>query len=178
MGRTGDPALARRFGDLNSKMFEVHAGAAYCAAIEPEVFARDGRVETPLRGLPLGAQLGCYAARPRAPARTVARRRTSTAAEFQAAIRALDGAPFRISAHDWPGGLAHLDDAGLYSWWVDETGADELSEGLGHRVVAGRIYAGQTGATNGRPAQPAPPPSRAEPGATTFTAASADQRFA
>lgn len=37
---------------------------------------------------------------------------------------------------------------GLYSWWVDPEGALELTRGLGHRVVAGLIYAGQAGATH------------------------------
>ena len=36
---------------------------------------------------------------------------------------------------------------GLYSWWVDLPGATELTLGLGHKVDAGLIYAGQAGAT-------------------------------
>jgi hypothetical protein len=35
----------------------------------------------------------------------------------------------------------------MYSSWVDAAGARDLSCGLGQRVRAGRIYAGQTGAT-------------------------------
>jgi hypothetical protein len=41
----------------------------------------------------------------------------------------------------------HLDKPGLYAWWVDEEGARQLSDGLGIPVPAGRIYAGQAGAT-------------------------------
>ena len=37
--------------------------------------------------------------------------------------------------------------AGLYSWWTDAAGAHDLSDGLGHLVPEGLIYAGQTGAT-------------------------------
>ena len=36
---------------------------------------------------------------------------------------------------------------GLYSWWVDDQGAADLSGGLGHPVQGGLIYAGQAGAT-------------------------------
>jgi hypothetical protein len=43
-----------------------------------------------------------------------------------------------------PGGLQV---PGLYSWWVDEKGAADLSRGLGQPVAAGLIYAGQAGAT-------------------------------
>ena len=40
-----------------------------------------------------------------------------------------------------------LDGSGLYSWFVDEEGAGPLTKGLGHRVEAGLVYVGQTGAT-------------------------------
>ena len=36
---------------------------------------------------------------------------------------------------------------GLYSWWVDDQGAADLSRGLGLPVPGGLIYAGQAGAT-------------------------------
>ena len=140
-------ALERRFGDLNGIVLEVHAGGAYRRAIEPAVLERGGRVDAPLRGLPLGSQLRWYASRSSSGTHAVARRRTATDGEFKAAMRALDGKPFRIAARDWPDGLSRLDQPGLYSWWVDEAGAADLSEGLGHQVHTGRIYAGQTGAT-------------------------------
>jgi hypothetical protein len=37
---------------------------------------------------------------------------------------------------------------GLYSWWIDETGAVELSSGLGFEISAGLIYVGLAGATH------------------------------
>ncbi|GEN80509.1 GIY-YIG nuclease family protein [Actinotalea fermentans] len=43
---------------------------------------------------------------------------------------------------------------GLYSWWVDERGAADLSRGLGHPLGAGLIYAGQAGASRSRSAKP------------------------
>lgn len=140
-------ALERRFGDLTGTVFEIHAGDAYRRAIEPGVLAGGGRIEAPLRGLPLGSQLAWYASRSSAPEPTAGRRRASTAAEFRAAMRALDTSAFRVAARDWPDGLSHLDQPGLYSWWVDDAGAAELSQGLGDQVHTGRIYAGQTGAT-------------------------------
>lgn len=72
----------------------------------------------------------------------------ATEAEVQAALDDLDRAPDRIVARNWPGHLqARSADPGLYSWWVDPAGADELAEGLDASVEAGRIYAGQAGAT-------------------------------
>jgi hypothetical protein len=142
-------ALERRFGDLTGAVFEIHAGDAYRRAVEPGVLARGGRLEAPLRGLPLGSQLAWYASRSIAPppSQATLRRQASTAAEYRAAMRALASAAARVPARDWPDGLSRLDYPGLYSWWVNDAGAAELSDGLGHQIHAGRINAGQTGAT-------------------------------
>jgi len=70
-----------------------------------------------------------------------------TKAEIAAAIQALDVGAARIRAREWPSDLAGLDDPGLYAWWVDASGARMLSMGLATEVAAGRIYAGQAGAT-------------------------------
>lgn len=75
------------------------------------------------------------------------RRPEATSAEVEGAITALARRPVRIPARAWPGDLEHLDQPGMYSWWVDPAGALALSEGLEHRIDPGRIYAGQTGAT-------------------------------
>jgi len=64
-----------------------------------------------------------------------------------AALRALDRNPARIAAADWPSDFTDINQAGLYSWWVDISGGEHLSDGLGLPLAAGRIYAGQTGAT-------------------------------
>lgn len=76
-----------------------------------------------------------------------ARRQTATGLEVKAALQDLDETPDRIPAKDWPGQLTALGDPGLYSWWVDEKGAADLSAGLGEPIRTGRIYAGLTGAT-------------------------------
>lgn len=52
----------------------------------------------------------------------------------------------RVAASEWPGTLA-VDGAGLYTWWVDEQGAADLSAGVDSLLSAGLIYAGQTGGT-------------------------------
>jgi hypothetical protein len=44
---------------------------------------------------------------------------------------------------------ADLDVPGLYSWWADDAGRDELGDGLGGELPA-LIYAGQAGATTNR----------------------------
>jgi hypothetical protein len=36
---------------------------------------------------------------------------------------------------------------GLYAWFADDAGAEDLTRGLGHVIAPGRIYVGQTGAT-------------------------------
>lgn len=59
----------------------------------------------------------------------------------------LDVSPTMVRASQWPGPLSGLDSPGLYSWWVDEAGAGDLGRGLEHDVPAGRVYAGQAGAT-------------------------------
>ena len=141
-------ALERRFGDLDGMTFEVHAGADYRRAIEPGIHARGGRLQAPLRSVPLGSQPAWYESRLATSGQPPGvRRQRSTTGQLRSAMRALDGAPHRIAARDWPDGLENLDRPGLYSWWVDEQGAADLSKGLGQLVVPGRIYAGQTGAT-------------------------------
>jgi hypothetical protein len=75
------------------------------------------------------------------------RRRHCTPEETAAALLVLQAGADRIAAASWPGTLDGLDQPGLYSWWVDGAGADDLTRGLGMPVRAGRIYAGLTGAT-------------------------------
>jgi hypothetical protein len=64
-----------------------------------------------------------------------------------AALEALDASPLIVPAASWPSELEGLLEAGLYSWWVDTSGASQLAEGLQVPVAEGRIYAGQAGAT-------------------------------
>ncbi len=43
--------------------------------------------------------------------------------------------------------LTDVDRPGMYAWWIDAKGADDLTAGLGRPVTSGRIYVGQAGAT-------------------------------
>jgi hypothetical protein len=86
--------------------------------------------------------------RPRRCEVMMTRRRTATEREIQAALEDLERRPDQVRAGNWPAHHSeHARHPGLYSWWVDEAGADELAAGLGVPVTEGRIYAGQTGAT-------------------------------
>lgn len=142
-------ALERRLGILEGITFEIHAGAVYRDAITRAILQRGGNVSAPSAHLPQGRQPGWYDARmsPSPMDSPTPRRRTSTSGEVEQALAALDGEPILVRARDWPGDLERIDQPGLYSWWVDRAGAGDLSQGLGERVDAGRIYAGQTGAT-------------------------------
>lgn len=145
-------ALIDRYGTLDDITFEIHAGEAYRRAITPALTALGATVEAPLAGLAMGRQLSWYRthARQRSSVTAVSgRRRTATPDELHDALDALDTNPTLIAAadDDWPGGRADLHHPGLYAWWADAPGAAMLAAGLVLPVAAGRIYAGQTGAT-------------------------------
>lgn len=72
---------------------------------------------------------------------------TLTQGEIAAAAAALGNSETRVPARSWPSGPTDLDQTGLYAWWVDLPGAAMLSDGLGVEIAAGRVYAGQAGAT-------------------------------
>ena len=63
------------------------------------------------------------------------------------ALDDLDASPGLVPASEWPAGVTCLDRPGLFAFWVDEAGAADLSRGLDLPLEAGRIYAGQAGAT-------------------------------
>jgi hypothetical protein len=109
-------ALVKRFGPIENMIFEVHAGEAYRRALEPGLLAQGARLEAPLAGLLVGAQLAWYNARDdraQPPKGTGSRQRLCTRAEVEGALRALDLAPVRVAARDWPGQLANLTQPGL-----------------------------------------------------------------
>jgi hypothetical protein len=135
-------SLEERFGSLAGATFEVHAGAAYREAIWRPLAQRGAGLSVRFTGLALGEQIRWYSVHS-----VPSRRRGSTPAEVRRALRDLDGAPTRIAARDWPDDLRDLNQAGMYSWWVDSSGAADISRGLGRQIRARRIYAGQTGAT-------------------------------
>lgn len=66
---------------------------------------------------------------------------------LEEALAVLRDPSLAVPAADWHSKIPGGDQPGLYSWWSDAVGAGALSDGLGHCVAAGLIYAGQTGAT-------------------------------
>lgn len=140
-GRRVVAQLEAATGSITGKVVEIHAGAAYVSAVRERLQARGADVVEPLAGLPLGARLAWYAeaehpAQPVEVSRVVGLLTDPAHALSPAALLASGG--------------THLRHPGLYSWWVDDDGASNLSTGLGQPLSPGLIYAGQAGATRSR----------------------------
>lgn len=145
----GEDVVAR-LGDAQGPLagicVEIHAGAAYANAIRPRLEAAGVVVRTPLAGQSMGERLRWYGVaepapaavpKPVAPAPDVSELVESLTAESRAVT------PAKFVATEGEG----LRSPGLYSWWVDASGADDLSRGLGQEIAPGLIYAGLAGAT-------------------------------
>ena len=153
--------LRRELGVLTGVRLEVHAGDAYAEALGEPARAAGAKLVRPLQGLMLGEQLAWYLAHsgllldptslPAAVSGAVSGSEvrtgeTSGSERVDAFVTSLRDETAAIQ-------LAQLEESqvpaapGLYSWWVDQPGARALTLGLGHRVDAGLIYAGQAGAT-------------------------------
>lgn len=122
---------------LNGLVIEVHAGKHYVEAIHDPLAEHGAQLHVPLKGLQMGQTQAWY----QGPERLVEQLSTPDDA---------------IAARELPTSSRNLEESGLYSWWVDEQGAMELSEGLGVPVRSGVIYVGQAGATH----RPSGKPSR------------------
>lgn len=135
---------------LRGQLVEIHAGDAYVAALRTPLEAVGAIVDDPVRAGSLGETLAWYDQRPANPRLTRVERSkpTITADDVDEVVAALGD---RANARTVPELLAsHRDllaSPGMYSCWVDDPGASDLSAGLGHEVRAGLIYAGQAGAT-------------------------------
>lgn len=128
-------------GPIAGKTVEVHAGSHYLGLVRPELEALGAIVLEPLKGLGNGERLAWY----------------NALAEGVAAVEDFDDESFverlldvtlALAPNDFlAAGRQATDAPGLYSWWADEDGAADISEGLGLRVEPGLIYAGLAGAT-------------------------------
>lgn len=153
-------ALEAKVGPLAGIVVEIHAGAAYVDAVRGLLQSRGATVVEPLAGLPLGSRLAWYGARGFSSG--AARDRSTPASggesvplDFAAVVEALrDGTRAVTTGQLRATTGAGLRQAGIYSWWVDAAGADDLSLGLGHRVLPGLVYAGTAGATRARSGMP------------------------
>jgi hypothetical protein len=137
--------LEDTLGALGGQSIEVHAGAAYVEALQDPLRRRGCDVNAPLRHLRQGEQLAWYDDVNRSTEGAASGVRAQPVDDLVARLLDEDEAiaPNQlISVRD-----PDLDQPGLYSWWVNAGGADDLSRGLGHDVAHGLIYAGQAGAT-------------------------------
>ena len=129
--------------DLNGKVVEIHAGSAYVDALEPLLQADGANVQVPLRGLNQGQHLAWYSALRKGVTQ-------QTAPVVTDLVTALADPAAARGCADFPWGRVDLEAPGLYSWWVDDAGAHNLTAGLGQRVAPGIVYAGQAGADSAR----------------------------
>lgn len=136
-------------GSLRGHVLEVHAGQTYVDPLRDPLADKGAALVEPLAGLTMGQRLGWYPKRVNVtgqphPALATGGAHSST---DQFCLR-LTSSGAAVSPTDFvargPDGLRV---PGLYSWWVDEPGAVDLSAGLGHAIRAGLIYAGLAGAT-------------------------------
>lgn len=127
-------------GPLQSKVVEIHAGSTYVDAVRPDLERLGARLVDPLRGLQMGPRLAWYGD-------TVAESATEVD-HIASFVQALSDATSALPPEEFvTRGRPAFDRPGLYSWWVDEEGAEILSRGLGIAVNPGLIYAGLAGAT-------------------------------
>lgn len=149
--------LEHRLSALQGRTVEIHAGAAYVEPLRAPLSARGARLLLPLSGLRQGEQLAWYDKRG-----TRAKPITTSPVQLphpvdadgrseayaQQLIRLLADRSKAVSSADWIAqGRGGRQGPGLYSWWVDDQGAADLTRGLGLPVAPGLIYAGQAGAT-------------------------------
>jgi hypothetical protein len=144
--------LSLMCGGLGGRVVEVHASAEYLEAIRTPLQQKGAMVVEPLRGLGFGQRLAWYDADRELPLTA------------QDAVAGLKDCRIEPSADHFVHLLTdrsatvttaeflrldrrNLNAPGMYSWWVDPSGALELSAGLGETVEPGLIYAGLAGAT-------------------------------
>jgi hypothetical protein len=127
-------------GTVETKIIEIHAGAPYLSVLAPALVARGASIRDPLCGLSLGERLAWYSARSAG--------REEAVVDDESIVTALLDEASSLPPEDFLGsGRTAANTAGLYSWWVDEQGADDISRGLGMPFSEGLIYAGLAGAT-------------------------------
>ena len=136
-GRHVAEQLVQAIGSLTGLVVEIHAGSAYVDSVQPTLRSRGAVVIDMLHGLPIGRRLSWYLNHQQ-PATVnigdvVSRLRDPSLARSLGEVVATNGTGLRSP--------------GLYSWWIDDAGAADLTAGLGHQIQPGLIYAGLAGAT-------------------------------
>lgn len=129
--------LEQAVGPLQGRIFDIHAGSTYVKAVDAAVSPLGAVIIDQLNGLSIGQRLSWYLHQTTAS--------SNDAAEIVAQLsdrsraRALDDVLKTAGSG--------LKSPGMYSWWVDDVGARDLSAGLGHKIAPGLIYAGLAGTT-------------------------------
>lgn len=127
--------LQAAVGDLHEMTVEIHAGGPYVEAVREPLESLGAAVIDRLAGLSFGNRLSWYLNQQGDEVQD------DVLTQLRDATRALTLADFLAS------GGTGLRSPGMYSWWVEEAGAADLSGGLGHEIAPGLIYAGLAGAT-------------------------------
>jgi len=138
----GVVAQLSRLHDLSGVVVEVHAGKTYCDPLLAPLAASGAILRQPLAGLRQGERLSWYGAQSTGDTPGSA----PVQPEIVPDVSALLDGHRAVSPEDFlASGRERADQPGLYSWWVDASGAAALSAGLGHEVPPGLIYAGRAG---------------------------------
>jgi hypothetical protein len=128
--------LEAAIGSIDGVVIDIHAGAAYVDSVRTAVEPQGARVVAQLEGLSIGHRKSWYLQHDGAAggsSTVIGLLREWESARSLSDIMASGGAGLRAP--------------GMYSWWIDEVGAEDLSKGLGHEVQVGLVYAGLAGAT-------------------------------
>jgi hypothetical protein len=123
--------------ELAGAAVEIHAGDAYCAPLRSPLRRHGASVTEPLAGLSQGKRLAWPGY-----GEGLAE---DTAGEDDVIARLLDPSTAVSPGEFLRRGDEGLDVPGLYTWWVDDNGAQQLSDGMGHPVRAGLLYVGKAG---------------------------------
>ncbi|WP_433799780.1 DUF6884 domain-containing protein [Actinomycetospora sp. CA-084318] len=141
-------------GPLDAAAVEIHAGRAYIDALRLPLRRAGAQLSDPLVGLRQGERLRWYDARAHGPTTAVSVPAAQASANDEAegvaevVIAHLVNRQAGVSPEEFIArGRGGLTSPGLYSWWVDQQGADDLTAGLGQPLEEGLVYAGAAGAT-------------------------------
>jgi len=131
-------------GSVRRMRIEMHAvSQAASEGLRRQLLGNGATVLEPLRGLSVQDRIAWYDRLSGAAGRAVP---GSGFAADDAAARLGDASQASRPSTLLASVDAALRGPGLYSWFVDETGAQELTEGLGAHVAPGLVWVGQAGA--------------------------------
>lgn len=132
-------------GPLRRARVEVHAATmAASEALRPHLLGYGAYVLEPLRGLSIPDRIAWYDG---TVPRTAGLTSHPAAAGGDPITAALGDAARALRPSDLLAGVdPMLRRPGIYSWFVDDAGAAQLTAGLGSRIAPGLIWIGQAGA--------------------------------